>query len=547
VVQTPDVFFNPPAQTICSLQPTAINVLSTVPGTTFTWTASASSGNVTGFSGGSGNSIVQVLTNSGNTIESVTYVVTPAAFGCPPGLSQNVPVTVNPTPAVNNIVTNFQICSASATNIVPTSTVPGSAFAWTAAGSSGNVTGYSIGAGPAIVQTLLNSGFNIESVMYQVTPTANGCVGNATPFVITVFPVANVLFSPNGQSFCSGTTSAINLSSNVAGTSYTWTAAPSGPGLSGFGPGSGNLIAQTLFNTDPAPEWATYQVAPAANGCPVTPGSVIITVNPLPVVSLSACWDPAVSVNSQPILLKGAVPLGGTWSGAGVLGNTFTPSVAGPGVKVITYSYTNTWTCSNLATASINVITLAPFVCGNTLTDPRDNQSYPTVQIGAQCWMAVNLNYGNTIPAALMQTDNCVSEKYCFGDNPGSCTSNGALYQWDELMKYAANNGAQGFCPPEWHVPTEAQWNTLFLFYISNGFAGSPLKFTGYSGFNALLSGVRFNNVQWDFNNFAVMFWSSGSHAQTRAWAHGMNTFNPSVSFYPSHRNNAFPVRCLKD
>jgi uncharacterized protein (TIGR02145 family) len=121
------------------------------------------------------------------------------------------------------------------------------------------------------------------------------------------------------------------------------------------------------------------------------------------------------------------------------------------------------------------------------------------------------------------------------------------MYQWDELMHYTITGGAQGVCPPEWHIPTEAEWTTLFNFYISNGFAGSPLKYTGYSGFNALLSGTRFNNVQWDFNNFAIMLWSSTAHFSRKAWAHGMNTFNPSVSYYPSHRNNAFWTRCIKD
>ena len=193
------------------------------------------------------------------------------------------------------------------------------------------------------------------------------------------------------------------------------------------------------------------------------------------------------------------------------------------------------------------MIVLGPFNCGNILTDVRDSKTYPTVQLGAQCWFTTNLDYGATIPSALMQLDNCIFEKYCFGDNPANCIATGGMYQWDELMKYAANNGAQGFCPPEWHVPTEADWNTLFNFYISNGFAGSPLKFTGYSGFNALLSGTRFNNVQWDFSNFAVLYWSSTFHTARKAWAHGMNTFNPSVSFYPSHRNNAFPVRCIRD
>jgi uncharacterized protein (TIGR02145 family) len=547
VVQSPDVFFNPPAQTICSQQTSGINVLSSVPGTTFTWTATPSSPNLSGQAAGSGNAIAQTVTNSGNTIEWVTYQVTPTAFGCPPGNSQNVVLTVDPRPLVNNAITNFQICSASATNINPTATVPGSTYAWTASGSSPNVTGFSNGAGPAIVQTLTNSGFNLETVTYQVTATANGCPGNATPFVVTVFPVPNVIFTPNGQSLCSGSTTSVNLTSGAAGTTFTWTASGSGPSLSGYAPGSGNIIQQLLNNSGPYPETATYQVAPTANGCPGIANSVIVTVNPLPVVTLTPCFDPVVSVLSQPFPLKGNIPPGGTWSGTGVNAGSFFPGFAGAGVHVINYSYTNTWGCIAGVNIPVTVVALAPFACGTTLVDVRDNLSYSTVQIGGQCWFAVNLDYGSTIASAQMQVDNCISEKYCFGDNPANCASTGGLYQWDELMKYGTNSGAQGFCPPEWHIPTEADWNTLFNVYISNGFAGSPLKFTGFSGFNALLSGTRFNDVQWDFSNFAVMFWSSNAHSARKAWAHGMNSFNPSVSFYPSHRNNAFFVRCIKD
>jgi len=114
-------------------------------------------------------------------------------------------------------------------------------------------------------------------------------------------------------------------------------------------------------------------------------------------------------------------------------------------------------------------------------------------------------------------------------------------------MKYDNIASTQGLCPPSWHIPSETEWNTLFSFYISNGFAGSPLKYSGYSGFNAFLDGVRFKNVSWNFLNFAIIFWSSSSHGLYKAWAHGMNEQNPSVSFYPSARNNAFPVRCVKD
>jgi uncharacterized protein (TIGR02145 family) len=188
-----------------------------------------------------------------------------------------------------------------------------------------------------------------------------------------------------------------------------------------------------------------------------------------------------------------------------------------------------------------------PFFCNNNLTDVRDSKQYPTVQIGVQCWMAADLDYGNTVPSSSMQRDNCVVEKYCFNDNPANCATYGGLYQWDELMTFDNTAAVQGLCPPGWHIPTEPEWGALFNFYISNGFAGAALKFTGFSGYNALLNGTSFNNSVWSFSGFATMLWSSTSHGPYKAWAHGMNTFNPSVSFYPSYRDNAFPVRCLKD
>jgi uncharacterized protein (TIGR02145 family) len=114
-------------------------------------------------------------------------------------------------------------------------------------------------------------------------------------------------------------------------------------------------------------------------------------------------------------------------------------------------------------------------------------------------------------------------------------------------MQFDVAPGIQGLCPPAWHLPAENEWATLFNFYISNGLAGSPLKSTGYSGFNALLTGDGFLNRTYAYANFAGFFWSSASRGAYKAWAHGMNSINPSVSFYPSSRSNAFSVRCIKD
>ena len=114
-------------------------------------------------------------------------------------------------------------------------------------------------------------------------------------------------------------------------------------------------------------------------------------------------------------------------------------------------------------------------------------------------------------------------------------------------MTYDDTPADQGFCTPGWHIPSENDWNILFANYINSAFAGSPLKYSGYSGFNALLSGVRDIKKGWEYQGFATFFWSSTPSGSIKAWAHGMNEVDPSVSLYPSSRVNAFSVRCLKD
>jgi len=99
--------------------------------------------------------------------------------------------------------------------------------------------------------------------------------------------------------------------------------------------------------------------------------------------------------------------------------------------------------------------------CGEPMVDPRDNQSYNTVQIGSQCWMAENLNVGQRIDGTQLQTNNATIEKYCLLDNESNCDTYGGLYQWDEAMKYTTQEGAQGICPPGWHIPSDEEWKQL--------------------------------------------------------------------------------------
>ena len=95
----------------------------------------------------------------------------------------------------------------------------------------------------------------------------------------------------------------------------------------------------------------TYMVTGTdLNGCKKS-DSLEIIVHLLPVVTIST--PPiTVCVDAAPIILSGT-PSGGTWSGSGITGNTFTPSAADSGVQLIIYSYIDSNICS--ASDSVNI------------------------------------------------------------------------------------------------------------------------------------------------------------------------------------------------
>ncbi|MBE0649166.1 MAG: choice-of-anchor L domain-containing protein [Bacteroidales bacterium] len=567
VYPTPDLSNSPSIHAQCNGlivggQPSGLSLESNVTNTTFTWRSFSSSPATFGFHDQTvtgSQFITDTLVNIGFEIDTVTYRILPTTNGCQ-GDSTDYRVVVYPTPDLSNTPLMQSECNGQPTGLTLQSNVPGTLFTWTAIGSSSFVSGFFNSAVPGtqIDQTLVNTGYDVETVTYRIVPGANGCNGDTTDYTVTVFPVADVLFVPNGDTLCSGEVTNLTLQSNVPGTSFVWTATGSSPNVTGYANGSGNLIQQTLTNAGYMPEWASWQIAPTANGCSGTQNSVVVTVNPLPVVSLTPCFDTITTTNAQPIWLNGGIPLAGNYSGLTVNGREFFPALAGSGSHEIKYTYINEFNCIDSASLSIHITDPGSHICGDTLQDVRDSLKYPTVSIGSQCWMAANLNYGQQIVTSSPMRDNCISEKYCYNDNPALCALGAVLYQWSEVMRYRIQEGVQGLCPPGWHLPTESDWDALFNNYISNGFAANPLKYSGYSGFNALLNGIRFHNLEWrfpatDITLNSTIFWSGTLHGPDKAWAHGFNDvvadkeYTPSVSLYPAMRSNAFSVRCIND
>ncbi len=519
-------------------------------GTTVNFTATPTNGGanpayqwkVNSVNVGTNNPVYSYIPNNGDII---TCVLTSNAT-CPtgnPATSNAVTMTVNPNLPVSISITasSNPFCQGSSITFTATPTNGGAtpAYQWQVngvnAGSGASTYTYNP-AGGDIVTCILTSSLNCT--------TGNPATSNSITMVVNSNLPAGVTIAASSNPFCPGSLVTFTATPVNGGTApaYQWK-------VNGANVGTNS----PTYSNHPNNGDSVRCVMTSNLGCvinnPASSTEIIMSGTLAPFVTFTPCNDTITTLIAQPIKLKGGIPLGGTYSGPGVnpLTGIFTPSVAGIGTKTITYTYTNVMMCSASKTLHIIVDAAPVFTCGNNLTDIRDNKVYPTVQIGSQCWLASNLNYGSVIISTQDQRDNCTWEKYCYNDNPVNCTTFGGLYQWDEIMQYDDTPGDQGFCPPGWHIPTENDWNTLFSVYNNNGFAGSPLKYSGFSGFNALLSGANYYNTSWDFKGFATFFWSSTLHSPTKAWAHGMNDPDPSVAGYPATRVNAFSVRCIQD
>ena len=514
-------------------------IYTTQPGmTNYLWNVSAG-GTIT--SGGTGTDNTATITWNipGNQTVSINYT---DANSCTANAPVTFPVIIHqlPVPILSGITT---LCVG--TSGVIYSTQSGMTnYQWSVS-PGGTITAGGTATDNSVTISWIAPGPQWVSINYH---DANGCTAvDSTSYPVTVNPLPGSPGSITGTAvLCQGSTGigySIGIVSNA--TSYNWTLVP---GTSGTISGNTTLIT---INWSPIFTGTASLTVEGINSCgngTSSPGFSIL-VNPKPLVTFIMCTDSITTSAASLIHLKEGIPLGGSWSGTGVNtgAGTFNPATAGIGPHTITYSYTNVNGCINNASRTITVMNPGLFTCGGNLKDVRDNKLYKTVQIGSQCWMSVNLNYGNVIVSTQDQADNCTPEKYCLGDNPANCNINGGIYQWDELMAYYDVPGSQGICPPGWHVPAEAEWNLLFSNFINNGFAGAALKATGYSGFNALIAGVNFFNRVYSFMDFAGFYWSSDFPGPNKAWAHGMNSYNPSVSYYPSSRSNAFYGRCIKN
>jgi uncharacterized protein (TIGR02145 family) len=216
--------------------------------------------------------------------------------------------------------------------------------------------------------------------------------------------------------------------------------------------------------------------------------------------------------------------------------------------------------------ASYPPINFNPKLTYGSVTDV-DGNTYKTIQIGSQIWMAENLkttkyNNGDQIfldnaggPAGYTKWFD-LGDAYCWYDNDAIYKDAfGAIYSW-----HAVNKG--NLCPTGWHVSTDEEWTILTDFLggevealpklMETGTTHSPWSSSNYgtneSGFTAFPVG---NLSGWGFG-IGSSWWSAtsylfrgNSYAILRSFERIGGIDKVFQGWEP--QSYGYSVRCLKD
>ena len=221
------------------------------------------------------------------------------------------------------------------------------------------------------------------------------------------------------------------------------------------------------------------------------------------------------------------------------------------------------------------------------MTD-KDGNTYKTVKIGKQEWMAENLNVshfrnGDPIPEAKTNEEWEIAGKkgsptWCYYKNDAENRKPyGKLYNlfatwfnyknnaknrktYGKLYNWYAVNDLRGLAPYDWHVPGDNEWTKLTDHLGGEVAAGGKLKETGKThwespneratnetDFTALPGGTRFSDGSFlNIGNYGY-WWSSAEDNDEYAWFRSMYYFRSNVYRNTCYKETGCSVRCVRD
>jgi uncharacterized protein (TIGR02145 family) len=201
---------------------------------------------------------------------------------------------------------------------------------------------------------------------------------------------------------------------------------------------------------------------------------------------------------------------------------------------------------------------------GPTISDVEGN-SYKTVYVGAQHWMAENLKAGRYNNGNLISklTDN---EQWRTSENGAWCNYKndeffeqkyGKLYNWYVVSK--SMNG-DNVCPTGWHIPNDSDWKQLSTYLGGEDKAGGAMKEVGFSSwgtpntkatnislFTALPGGNR--SEYGEYNNVGKkgFWWSSTELGSVGANRFVISYDTESLNYENNSKKDGYSIRCIQD
>ncbi|MCU0457117.1 MAG: hypothetical protein MUE74_12520 [Bacteroidales bacterium] len=203
-----------------------------------------------------------------------------------------------------------------------------------------------------------------------------------------------------------------------------------------------------------------------------------------------------------------------------------------------------------------------PSLTYGSVTDIEGN-SYKTIVIGNQTWMADNLrttkfNNGNPIKNVTGNSAwvSLETPAYSWYNNDISYKDIiGALYNW-----YVLDSG--NICPQGWHIPTDNEWTILADYLGGSTVAGAKVKEVGTthwdepntgatnsSGFTSLPSGHRSDN-DGSFSGLFIFetMWSSTEYNELKPFYRTTSSTNTELwRGYGGYKKIGKSMRCIKD
>ncbi len=211
----------------------------------------------------------------------------------------------------------------------------------------------------------------------------------------------------------------------------------------------------------------------------------------------------------------------------------------------------------------------------------HEGNDYSVVQIGDQCWLKENMRC-TTSPKGLLSEGKATTashQMYCDYSTATQFTlrERGFLYTWAGAMDTAATaanknyENRRGICPLGWHLPTDAEWTTLFTGlsvgtsssgngagkltggceWNEIGMSTSPNSYTyadrNSSGFTALPIG-SYNGNECTLAGQRAIFWSatsSGTSSQAYDWSLDYNKEYATRTGRNMYHGRS--VRCLRN